>query len=58
MNDNGNTLQTLKGIFKEVYNDKPTDAIKSTVAKGRRFKRIGRMMKQRDKEMGIKELGK
>lgn len=48
-----NTLQTLKDIFKEIYNEKPVDAIKSTVNEGRRFKRIKRLLDQAKKDKGI-----
>lgn len=48
-----NTLQTLKGIFKEIYNEKPVDAVKSTVNEGRRFKRIKRLLEQAKKDKGI-----
>lgn len=58
MDDGANTLQSLKGILKEIYNDKPMDVVKSTTAEGRRFKRIRKLLKQRDKDMGVKEPGK
>lgn len=52
------TLKSLKGIFKEIYNDKPIDVLKSTTNEGRRFKKIRKLLKQRDKDIGVKEPGK
>lgn len=54
MADNANTLQSLKGIFKEIYNTKPIDAVRSTTKEGRRFKRIAKLMKDHKEGMGIK----
>jgi hypothetical protein len=58
MDDGANTLQNLKGIFKEIYNDKPIDVVKSTTQEGRRFKRIRKLLENKKKEMGVKDPGK